>query len=136
MIAAGADMHADLAAFARSEARQDLVVQFDEAAQEIPGGIELEGETAFGEVDLDVGCARSERPADVRFGFGPAVLERNRDEPVFAGAAAATGGAGAAGAGAASAAFGCAGVAATGIAGAGFTGAGSSATSSMASARR
>ena len=69
VIAAGADVDADLAALVGGEAVEDLVVEGDEAAQEVGGGIELEGEAGFGEVDLNGGCAGVERAADVGFGF-------------------------------------------------------------------
>jgi hypothetical protein len=37
-IAARADVHANLATFVRNETLQDLVVQFDEATQEVSWG--------------------------------------------------------------------------------------------------
>jgi hypothetical protein len=57
-IAARADVHANLATFVRNETLQNLVVQFDEATQEVSWGIEVEGKPTFGEVDLDIGRAR------------------------------------------------------------------------------
>ena len=69
MIAAGADVDTDLAALVGGEAVEDLVVESDEVAQEVGGGVEFEGEAGFGEVDLNGGCDGVERAADVGFGF-------------------------------------------------------------------
>lgn len=69
MIAAGADVNADLAALVRSEAVEDLIVECDEVAQEVGGGVEFEREAGFSEVDLNGGCAGVERAANVGFGF-------------------------------------------------------------------
>jgi hypothetical protein len=51
-VAAGAGVHADARALGRCETRKREVVQLDEALQQMPGGIELHREPAFGEVDL------------------------------------------------------------------------------------
>src|ERR1700688_3358360 len=68
-IAARADVHANLATFVRGEALENLVVQFDETTQEVARGIKLERKPTLGEVDLDIGRARVECPADIRFDF-------------------------------------------------------------------
>ena len=45
-------MHADAPAFLGGEPRQREVVQVDEAVEQVPGGVDLDGEPPFGEVDL------------------------------------------------------------------------------------
>ena len=68
-IATRADMHADLLALFRRKTREHLVVEFDKAAKQSAGGIEFEGETAFGEVNLDGGRSGIEGSSYIGFSF-------------------------------------------------------------------
>ena len=64
-IAARAGVHPDPPALLRGEARQREVVQVDEAVEEVPGGVDLHREAAFGEVDLHRMRAPLQAPADL-----------------------------------------------------------------------
>src|SRR6185312_11510871 len=52
-----------------------LIVQIDELPQQPAGRVELHGEPAFGEIDLDVGGSLLEAAADIRFGLADEVGE-------------------------------------------------------------
>jgi hypothetical protein len=59
----------------RREALEDTVVELDEAAEELSGGIELEREPRFGEVDLDLVRAALEAASDVCLGLAEQIVD-------------------------------------------------------------
>ncbi len=69
LVPSGTDMNSYAAAFMRSKAIENLVIERDKAAQQIPRGIELERQSSFSEVDLDSGCTCVERTPYVLFSF-------------------------------------------------------------------
>jgi hypothetical protein len=66
---------ADAAAFVVVEALEHAVVERDEACEQPSGRIELDRESAFGEVDLDAVGAAGERAPDVALRLGDEVVE-------------------------------------------------------------
>ena len=53
-IPAGTSVHTYAAALFGGESREGKIVEIDETVEKIPGRIDLDRETAFGEVDLDL----------------------------------------------------------------------------------
>jgi hypothetical protein len=68
-------VHADSPAFLHREACEHAVVEVDEGFEETFGGIELDCEPAFGEVDLDAVSAMFEGAADVELDLADEVCE-------------------------------------------------------------
>lgn len=68
-------MDPDAPPILRREAAEHLIVQVDELPQQPAGGVELHGETALGEIDLDLGGAPVETLADVRLGLVDEIVE-------------------------------------------------------------
>jgi hypothetical protein len=67
VVAARAGMYPDSSALLTRESLQHFVVQGDEASQKSARWIKLQGEPAFGEIDLDTGSAGIESATDIRF---------------------------------------------------------------------
>ena len=64
-VAARAGVHADAQAFVRRQAAERQVVEIDEAGEQGAGGVDLDGEARFGEVDLHHVRAHRETAPDL-----------------------------------------------------------------------